>query len=62
MTNSEQLMDYVKRHPGLDDDQLSDATAIRPRQQVNIILRKLHKAGQVRRIKQLGAKIRNYPT
>ncbi len=61
LTNRERVLRYVQRHPGEDDDQISDATGIRPRQQVNILLRMLAASGEVERVKRLGDKIRNYP-
>jgi hypothetical protein len=61
LSNTEIVLRHVHRYPGLDDDEISKETGIQPRQQVNIILRALAAAGQVRRIKTPGYKIRNYP-
>ena len=61
MTNTDKVLRYVQQHPGLDDDEISAATSVEPRQQVNIILRKLENGELVRRVKQPGVKIRNYP-
>lgn len=40
-TNAERIVVLLRRHPGLNDDEISDWTEIRPRQQVNQICRRL---------------------
>jgi hypothetical protein len=51
-TNRERIIGFLKTHPeGADDDALSAALDVRPRQQVNLICRALAQAGLVSRRK-----------
>ncbi len=45
MTNEEKLLEYIRLHPGKDDDELARLTGIKPRQQVNQICNRLEKKG-----------------
>lgn len=60
-TNTDRILALLARQPGLDDDEISRITGIRPRQQVNQICRRL--AGQKRLVRRPAAsgKIGNYP-
>jgi hypothetical protein len=50
MTNADRILHTLKRHPeGLDDDELSQLSGVTPRQQVNMICRKLEADGIVLR-------------
>ena len=51
MTNEDRVLDFIKRHPGRDDDEISLALKITPRQQVNQICNRLLKQGRIRRTK-----------
>jgi len=61
MTNTDRVLDFIKRSPGRDDDEISAALKITPRQQVNQICHRLRKQGRIRRtIGQMG-KVINTP-
>jgi hypothetical protein len=45
MTNIERVLQYVRAHPGKDDDDLSEVLNIKPRQQVNQICNRLVREG-----------------
>jgi hypothetical protein len=45
MTNEERLLEFIRKHPGKDDDELALMTQIEPRQQVNQICNRLAKKG-----------------
>jgi hypothetical protein len=49
MSQRERLLLAIAGHPGLDDDELSELTGIRPRQAVNVACRALEREGRVRR-------------
>jgi hypothetical protein len=49
MTNPARIVDTLTRWPGLDDDELSKRSGVRPRQQVNQICRFLEAAGKLTR-------------
>ncbi len=58
-TIASKILAYLREHPeGADDDQISDALDIKPRQSVNQTCRRLEKAGLLRRDKS-GNKITN---
>ena len=59
MTNGERIIAALRNSPGLDDDELSSMTGIRPRQQVNQICRRLEAGGVVFRGKSADGKIVN---
>ena len=59
-TNEQRIMAMLKDRPGLDDDELSKATGISPRQQVNQICRRLESRGLVRRDTGARGKIVNF--
>ena len=61
MTNTDRIIELLRRQPGLDDDQISDLTGIKPRQQVNQICRRLENHGILRRSTGATGKIVNYP-
>jgi len=51
MTNADTLLALIGDHPeGLDDDELSEKTGIRPRQQVYYICTRLAAEGRIRRV------------
>jgi predicted transcriptional regulator len=45
MTNQQRLLEFIREHPGEDDDELARLTQIEPRQQVNQICNRLAKKG-----------------
>ena len=46
MANADRILETLKRRPeGLDDDELSQLSGVTPRQQVNMICRKLEASG-----------------
>jgi len=60
MTHEEQIIEYLQRiQGGIDDDMLSFATRIEPRQQVNAICRRLAAHGLVQR-RKVDGKIQNF--
>ncbi len=50
LTNTERIIELLHQRPGLDDDQISELTGIKPRQQVNQICRKLENLGKLKRV------------
>jgi hypothetical protein len=60
-TQSDQILDFILRFPGRDDDEIARLLKISRRQTVNIICRKLLEMGHVRRAKDPTGKIANYP-
>ena len=61
ITIENRILEYLHDYPdGLDDDQISDALSIKPRQSVNQACRRLESEGKLRRVKLYGPKIRNY--
>ena len=66
MTNADTLLTLISKHPeGLDDDEISDKTGIRPRQQVYYICTRLAAEGRIRRVSVQATgkrrKIHNFP-
>ena len=61
MTKRVQLLGAIRHNPGLDDDELSDTTGIRPRQQVNQLARCLAREGLIRRLHGPKGKLINIP-
>lgn len=59
MTNSTRIIELLSRRPGLDDDEISVQTGIRPRQQVNQICNRLANRGVLRRSQGSNGKITN---
>ncbi len=62
MTNAERLIAVLRTRPGLDDDELSAASGVRPRQAVNAECRHLERRGIVRRTIGARGKIVNHLT
>ena len=51
MTNTDTLLALISEHPeGLDDDEISEKTGIKPRQQVYYICTRLAAEGRIRRV------------
>ena len=61
MKNRELILDFVQRFPGRDDDEISAALKIRPRQTVNMECRQLAYLNQIERKVGQRGKICNYP-
>jgi hypothetical protein len=66
MTNKEEVFDLIQGHPeGLDDDDISEMTGIRPRQQIQQLCNQLAATKRIRResIEKTGKrrKIHNFP-
>ena len=61
MSNRERIIDFVTRFPGRDDDEISLALQIMPRQQVNQASRGLEKAGRIERLPLTSGKLGNFP-
>ena len=61
MPTRDRILDFVRRFPGRDDDQISAALAIKPRQTVNQTCRRLESEGLIFRGVNLGMKKGNYP-
>jgi len=66
VTNVDTLLALIGEHPeGLDDDEISEKTGIRPRQQVYYICTRLAAEGRIRRVSVLAPgkrrKIHNFP-
>src|SRR4051812_25500868 len=59
MTHAQRVLAALRAAGPLDDDQLSTATGIAPRQQVNLICRKLADLGKISRLKLGSGKIVN---
>lgn len=62
MTHSDRILEFVRTFPGRDDDQISSALDIKPRQTVNQICRSLVVAGKIERRPNLAGKIENFLT
>lgn len=62
MTHREQILDFVRSFPGRNDDQISIALRIRPRQTVNQICRQLEGTGHILRDIGANGRICNYPS
>lgn len=61
MSNRERIADFIRRFPGRDDDEISAALQIEPRQTVNQICRTLAKGAIVERRPNPTGKLGNYP-
>ncbi len=66
MTNADTLLALIGKHPeGLDDDEISEKTGIKPRQQVYYICTRLAAEGRIRRVSVQAPgkrrKIHNFP-
>jgi hypothetical protein len=66
VTNADTLLTLISQHPeGLDDDEISDKTGIKPRQQVYYICTRLAAEGRIRRVSVQAPgkrrKIHNFP-
>ncbi len=66
MTNADTLLTLIGEHPeGLDDDEISEKTGIKPRQQVYYICTRLAAEGRIRRVSVQAPgkrrKIHNFP-
>src|ERR1044071_3569983 len=66
MTNKEEVFDLIRGHPeGLDDDDISQMTGIKPRQQVQQLCNQLASTRRIRResVEKTGKrrKIHNFP-
>jgi hypothetical protein len=67
MTNKEEVFGLIQGHPeGLDDDDISELTGIKPRQQVQQLCNQLATSKRIRResVEKTGKrrKIHNFPT
>lgn len=60
-THREQILDFILRFPGRDDDEISSALQIKPRQTVNMICRELAETGAIERLTGPRGKLANYP-
>lgn len=60
MTNADRILALLARQPGLDDDEISRLAGVKPRQQVNIICRRLQAQGTIERRQGPSGKIGNY--
>lgn len=60
-TQADQILDFILRFPGRDDDEIARLLKIFPRQTVNMICRKFATTGEIRRAKNATGKIANYP-
>jgi len=66
VTNADTLLTLIGKHPeGLDDDEISEKTGIKPRQQVYYICTRLAAEGRIRRVSVQAPgkrrKIHNFP-
>jgi hypothetical protein len=61
-TNTDRIIQTLRRWPGLDDDALGRQADVHPRQQVNQICRRLEQRGLLRRIIGVSGKIGNILT
>ncbi len=66
MTNADTLLRLINQHPeGLDDDEVSNETGVKPRQQVYYICTRLAAEGRIRRVSAQKdgkrRKIHNFP-
>ena len=66
MTNADTLLALINKHPeGLDDDEISEKSGIKPRQQVYYICTRLAAEGRIRRVSVQAPgkrrKIHNFP-
>ena len=66
MTNADTLLTLIDKHPeGLDDDEISEKTGIKPRQQVYYLCTRLAAEGRIRRVSVQAPgkrrKIHNFP-
>lgn len=61
LTHSDRILDFVRRFPGRDDDEIATALGIQPRQTVNLNCRKLERMGCLERRAGAGGKVSNFP-
>jgi hypothetical protein len=61
MTHRDRVADFIRRFPGRDDDEISSALNIKPRQTINQICRALEKAGAIERRSNTAGKLGNFP-
>lgn len=59
-THADRILDFVRRFPGRDDDQIANALAIFPRQTVNLNCRRLEERGLLERRRGPDGKIVNH--
>lgn len=57
----EAILDFIAKFPGRDDDEISNALKIKPRQSVNQVCRALENAGAITRRLGPTGKLANYP-
>ena len=62
MTNERRILNYIAANPDRDDDEISAALEIRPRQQVNQICLRLSDARRITRFRGPRGKIVNRAT
>lgn len=62
MTNVDRILNLLATCPGLDDDEVSRVSGVTPRQQVNVICRRLADRGLLVRKPGASGKIGNFPT
>lgn len=61
MSHEDDVLTYIRTWPARDDDEISRALAIRPRQTVNMVCRRLEAKGLIRRVRGDLGKIVNVP-
>lgn len=61
-THADRILEFVRRFPGRDDDEISRSLNISPRQSVNIACRALAQRGYLKRKPGPNGKICNYPS
>ncbi len=61
-THRDRVLEFLARCPGRDDDEIASALEIEPRQTINILCRKLHREGLLRRELGSRGKIVNFLT
>ena len=61
MGHRERILTHIQKFPGRDDDEISAALQIRPRQRINQICRKLETFGHLSRRVNAHGKIGNFP-
>lgn len=59
MINTDRILDALRLHGDLDDDELSMRSGVRPRQQVNQLCRSLEAAGRLERVMGASGKLVN---
>ena len=61
VSHRDRIIDFTRRFPGRNDDEISNALQIKPRQIVNQVCRALAKAGMIERRPTSSGKLGNYP-